>query len=231
MVLAIVVLPGWLSVATNRIYYARILDASTTMTWGMMLYHATIVHVVGVIFVTILTLIFPTYFLQNISLDKILAIGPSNFIKESPTIGFIIFGIYTLWLVVGSIVSGILDTPSFLIRVVGSLLRKVKLAPTRFIEDPIWHKALTLDRDMDKKPSVQVRVRMKNEDIYVGYIHFYPILPDSENSKDFKLGESVYYKNGDLSSPEQLEFDDNNGGVLLNTVNVNSIEYLYIDKE
>ena len=72
---------------------------------------------------------------------------------------------------------------------------------------------------------------MKNEDIYVGYIHFYPILPDSENSKDFKLGESVYYKNGDLSSPEQLEFDDNNGGVLLNTVNVNSIEYLYIDKE
>ena len=72
---------------------------------------------------------------------------------------------------------------------------------------------------------------MKNEDIYVGNLHFYPILSDSENSKDFRLGKSVYYKNGDLSAPEVLDFEDNDGGVLLNTNNVNSIEYLYIDQD
>ena len=39
---------------------------------------------------------------------------------------------------------------------------------------------------MDKKPSVQVRVRMKNEDIYAGCIHFYPFLADSKNSLGFQ---------------------------------------------
>ena len=231
LVLAIVVLPGWLSVAANRFYYARILDPSTTMIWGMMLYHATMVHIVGVISVTILTMLFPSYFLSNLNLDAVLVYGPSKFITESPTAGFVIFGTYTLWIVAGSIVSGVSDAPSLLIRILGSFLRKVKLAPERFEEEPIWHRAFTTDRERIKKSAVQVRIRMKNEDIYVGNLHFYPILPDSENSKDFRLGKFVYYKKGDITSPEELESHDNEGGVLLNTENVSSIEYLYIDQE
>ena len=195
----------------------------------MMLYHATIIHILAIALVTILTLIFPNYFLDTLKLEEVLSNGPYDFIKDSPTVGFTTFGLYALWVVVGSIVSGVADLPSALINVVGSVLSKLKLAPERLIDDLVWHYAFTTDGNSNKELGVQVRVRMKNSNVYVGYLRSYPILSDSVNSKDFRLGSSVLYENGDTSSPIELDFDNTEGGgVLLNTANVSSIEYLYI---
>jgi hypothetical protein len=72
---------------------------------------------------------------------------------------------------------------------------------------------------------------MKNGDVYVGSLHSYPILPDTARSKDFRLGDSVLYPGGDTSSPVEMYFSSlGGGGVLLNTANVSSIEYLYHDE-
>ena len=69
---------------------------------------------------------------------------------------------------------------------------------------------------------------MKNGDIYAGNLESYPILPDSEESKDIRLGDSVRYPAGDFSSPVELDFSNyRGGGVLLNTVNISSIEYMF----
>ena len=68
---------------------------------------------------------------------------------------------------------------------------------------------------------------MKNSDIYVGQLLSYPILPDSEKSKDFRLGDSVFYPGGDTDRAVHLNFNEyESGGVLLNTINVSSIEYI-----
>lgn len=71
---------------------------------------------------------------------------------------------------------------------------------------------------------------MKNGDIYVGNLNSYPILPDSEDAKDLRLGDSIYYPLGDADAAEELNFSESGGGgVLLNTSNVSSIEYMYHD--
>ncbi len=115
---------------------------------------------------------------------------------------------------------------------VGAVLTKCKLAPEPMQEEPVWVKALSLDRRVlerrdDTELNVQVFVRMKNGDLYIGDLRSYPILPDSEEAKDIRLGNSVLYLNDKRDSPVDLRFDDyKGGGVLLNTVNVSSIEYV-----
>ncbi len=54
------------------------------------------------------------------------------------------------------------------------------------------------------------------------------LLLDSEKSKDFRLGDSYYLPGGDINEQVELNFSqhESGGGVLLNTVNVSSIEYI-----
>lgn len=230
LTLAVIVLPGWLSITANRLY--RPADAenhkSTVMEWGMVFFHATVVNVLGVIVVAIVLTSRPD--VRNIGLDRILTEGPIAFVKSSPSDGFIVYGLYLLWLVIGSTISGTANLPSGIIYTIGWLAHAVRLAPDRLQEDPVWYSAFTIDRRASGKSNVQLRVRMKNGDIYVGNLSSYPILPDSEDAKDLRLGDSIYYPAGDVDSAEELSFRENGGGgVLLNTSNVSSIEYMYHD--
>ena len=231
LVLAIVVLPGWLSITANRVYHPRVLDTSPMMLWGMMFYHAAVVHAIGVGIVAVATLIQEEFFLDTLGLVRVLTEGPADFTKASPRTGFGVFGAYTLWLFFASIASGIVDAPSRLTKATGWLLRTARLAPEPLPEEPIWYGALNVDRTTTSKANVQLRARMKNGDVYVGSLHSYPILSDTAISKDFRLGDSVLYPGGDTSSPVEMYFSKlGGGGVLLNTANVSSIEYLYHDE-
>ena len=198
------------------------------MTWGMFFYHAAIVHVIGVVAVILATLLFQEYFLNILDIDRLLVAGPGEFIKETPGTGLLVFGMYGIWIVVGSTMSGVIDLPSKLTDGIGKSMNKVKLAPAPMGDAPVWYSALNLDRKTGgKELNIQVSVRMKNEDTYVGNLESYPILPDSESSKDIRLGNSVLYLGGDNSSPIILDFSNyDGGGVLLNTVNISSIEYI-----
>ncbi|MCY4579828.1 MAG: hypothetical protein OXD31_12380 [Chloroflexi bacterium] len=231
IILAIVVLPGWISVSANQRYYPRIVDKSTVMAWGLLFYHAVTVHVIGFAIFSCIGLIFQNYFLNTLHVDQILTDGPAEFTKNSPGTALAIFGIYSVWMIIGSTLSGVIDLPSRLTIGVGWTANKMRLAPEPTGDEPVWYSALNLDRRRDEKElNILISVRMKNGDIYRGALHTYPILPDSEASKDVRLGNSVLYPNGNTDSPIELEFSDyEGGGVLLNTTNVSSIEYILHD--
>ena len=181
IILAIVVLPGWISISANQRYYARIVDRSTVMSWGILFYHAMIVHLIGVTVVAAMIFIGQAYFLDTLGLDRILTEGLSDFSKKSPGTAFSVFGCYSLWMVVGSTMSGVIDLPSKVTTGVGKVAVILRLAPPPVSSDePVWYRALNLDRKDKDKSSVQVRIHMKNSDVYVGDLESYPILPDSE---------------------------------------------------
>lgn len=231
IILAIVVLPGWISLTANQRYHPRIVDRSTVMAWGLLFYHAAIVHVIGLAVSVSIVLLFQTYFLDTLHVDRILTDGPSEFTKKSLGTALVIFGAYTVWMIIGSTLSGVIDLPSRLTIGVGKAANKMRLAPEPTNDEIVWYSALNLDRMRgETELNIQVSVRMKNGDVYRGALHSYPILPDSEASKDIRLGNSVLYPNGNTDSPINLDFSRyEGGGVLLNTLNISSIEYVLHD--
>ena len=230
IILAIVVLPGWISISANQRYYPRIIDRSAVMAWGLLFYHAAIVHAIGVGVFTVIVLVWHDYFLNTLQFDEILSLGPVEFMKKSPGVSLVVFGLYGLWILIGSAFSGVIDLPSKLTISIGRVASELRIAHEPMEEEPVWFRALNLDRRRERELNVQVLVRMKNGDIYEGSLHSYPILPDSEQSKDIRLGNSLLYPAGDTSSPIELNFSDyEGGGVLLNTTNVSSIEYILHD--
>ena len=231
IILAIVILPGWISITANRRYYPRISDESNLMTWGMLFYHAAIVHAIGIAVTALVTLSLQEYFLNTLDIDRLLPKSPAEFTREMPITALVLFASYGIWMIVGSALSGIIDLPSRLTDGIGKVMNKIKLAPAPMGDEPVWYNALNLDRKIgEKELNILVSVRMKNGNVYVGDLESYPILPDSEASKDIRLGKSVLYLDGDISSPIELEFSNyGGGGVLLNTLNVSSIEYILHD--
>ena len=226
IVLAIVVLPGWLSLSVNQRYYPRIVDRSIVMSWGILLYHAMMVHLIGVAMFATIVLIWRTYFLDTLGLDQILMDGPVEFTKKSPGTAFAVFSVYTLWMLVGSTVTAIMDLPAKMVDGIGRAANLLRLARSPVNSDePVWFRALNLDRD---KSNVQVCVRMKNGDVYVGDLKSYTVLPFSDESRDLRLGDSVRYTGDDSSPPVELDFSDyGGGGVLLSTNDISSIEYMF----
>ena len=73
LVLALIVLPGWLSITVNQLYYPRStgVDKSTVMEWGMVFYHAMVVHVLAVILMAIAMLFWPG--LWTTGIERIIA--------------------------------------------------------------------------------------------------------------------------------------------------------------
>ena len=232
LILAIIALPGWISAAAAQRHHPRAADQTALMVWGMMFYHAAVVHIVGVGTVAAAALIWRGYFLDTLGLERVLTEGADEFVKDSPGTAFAAFGAYFLWIVVGSAISGVVDLPSRLTSAISKAAQKVKLTSEPVDEEPVWYRGLNLGMRQAGKTSVQVLVQMKNGGVYVGSLVSYPILPDSVESKDIRLGKSQWYPNGDLSSkPIELDFANDEGGVLLNTVNVDSIYYRFIDDE
>ena len=230
VVLAIIVLPGWISISAAQLHHPRLVDRTTVMTWGMLFYHAAVVHAIGIAAVALITFAWQGYFLGALALDRILIDGAYAFAKEAPGTAFAVFGLYFLWMLIGSVVSGIIDLPAKLTYGVSRAARKAKLAPEPVREEPVWHEAFTSARREKGKSYVQVAIRMKNGDEYFGGLEAYPILPDSVESKDIRLGNAVLYPNGDESSPVDLNFSEfGGGGVLLNTANISSIHYMFHD--
>lgn len=231
IILAIIVLPGWLSISAAQLHHPRLIDRTGVMLWGMLFYHAAVVHAIGIVLFAL-----PVYFLDTLRIQSVLTGGAYAFAGESPGAALVLFGGYFIGMLIVSVVSGILNLPAKLTYGVGWLLRKANLVKDPFHDEPIWYGALYQEREEEeerkkKEFHVFVSIRMKNGDIYDGVLDSYPVdLPDSEEAKDIKLGNSVLYPNGDESSPVVLNFTDfDGGGVLLNTVNISSIQYIFQD--
>lgn len=236
VVLAIIVLPGWISISAAQLHHPRLVDRTTVMTWGMLFYHAAVVHAIGIAAVALIALAWQGYFLGALGLEHILIEGAAYaFAKESPGTAFAVFGLYFLWMLIGSVVSGITNLPAKLTYGISRVARKAKLAPEPVRNELVWHRVLDLDRrareeEKGGEVNIQVAIRMKNGDEYFGDLKAYTSLPDSVESKDIRLGDAVLYPNGDESSPVDLNFSRfGGGGVLLNTANISGIYYMFHD--
>ena len=229
LILAVIVLPGWISVSVAQRHHPRIVDNTAMMTWGMMFYHAAIVHIIGVGAVAAAALTWRGYFLDALDLDRVITDGAAKFAQDSPGTAFAAFGAYFLWIVVGSAISGVVDLPFKLTSSIEWIANRLSLAPPPEREEPVWYKALDLDRRKSGKSSVQVSIRMKNGDLYIGELKSYPIAPDTAESKDIWIGRYTLYPNDDPLSPIEMRFANGEGGVLLNTANVSSMHYRFFD--
>ena len=232
IILAIIVLPGWLSISAAQLHHPRLIDRTGVMLWGMLFYHAAVVHAIGIAVSALLIFALPGYFLETLRIQSILTDGAYAFASKSPGAALALFSGYFMWMVIASVVSGVVNLPAKLTYGVGWLLRKANLASDPISDAPVWYEAFHRDRRESGKEGIQVTVRMKNGDIYKGSLFSYPLdLPDSAEAKDIKLGDSVLYPNGDESSPIDLDFTEfGGGGVLLNTANISSIQYLFHDE-
>lgn len=235
IILAIIVLPGWLSISAAQLHHPRLIDRMGVMLWGMLFYHAAVVHAIGIAVSALLILALPGYFMETLRIQAILTDGAYVFASKSPGAALALFGGYFLWMVTASVVSGVVDLPAKLTYGVGWLLRKANLVSEPVNEDSVWYRALHQARKeaedrTQKEIHVLVSIRMKNGDVYEGALDSYPLnLPDSVESKDIKLDHYILYPNGDESSPIELDFTEFGGGVLLNTANISSIQYLFHD--
>ena len=229
LILAVIVLPGWISVSVAQRHHPRIVDNTAMMVWGMMFYHAAIVHIIGVGAVAAAALTWRGYFLDALDLDRVLTDGAAKFAQDSPGTAFAAFGAYFLWIVIGSAISGVVDLPFKLTSAIELVAYKLKLVAAPAKGEPVWYKALTLDRRESGRSRVQVSIRMKNGDMYIGELLSYPIAPDTAESKDIWLGKHEFYPHDAPISPVEMDFDDDEGGVLLNTVNVSSMHYGFFD--
>ncbi len=236
IILAIIVLPGWLSISAAQLHHPRLIDRTGVMLWGMLFYHAAVVHAIGIAVSALLIFALPGCFLETLRIQSILTDGAYAFASEYPGAALALFGGYSLWMVVASVISGIVDLPAKFTYGLGWLLRKSNLTSEPVNEAPVWYRALHLARKeaedrAQKEIQVFVSIRMKNGDVYEGALISYPLnLPDSQEAKDIKLGKAILYPNGDHSSPVELDFSDEfGGGVLLNTANISSIQYIFLD--
>ena len=228
LILAIIVLPGWISISAAQRHRPRVFERTTLMVWGMMFYHAAVVHAIGLGTAAALALIWRGYFLDTLGLDRVLTEGAAEFTRDSPGTALAAFGAYFLWMVIGSAVSGVVDLPSKLTSAIGWVASKLHWAAAPTAEEPIWYSALNLDSRKSGKYSVQVSIRMKNGDMYIGELKSYAIAPDTAESKDVWVGNHTFYPNDDPFSPIEMEFADDEGGVLLNTANMYSVHYRLI---
>ena len=228
LILAAIVLPGWISISAAQRYHPRVSERTTLMVWGMMFYHAAVVHAIGVGTAAAMTLAWRGYFLDELGLDRVLTEGAAEFAKDSPGTAFAVFGAYFLWMVIGSTISGVVGLPFKLTSAIGWVANKLHWAAAPTSEEPIWYSALNLNSRKSGKYSVQVSIRMKNGDMYIGELKSYPIATDTAESKDVWVGNHTFYPGDDPLSPIEMSFDNDEGGVLLNTTNMYSVHYRLI---
>ena len=235
IILAIIILPGWLSISAAQLHHPRLIDRTGVMLWGMLFYHAIVVHAIGIAISALLIFALPGYFFDTLRIQDILTDGAYAFAIQSPRAALALFGSYFLWMVIAAVVSGVANLPAKLTYGVSLLIRKVNLTNEPLHEKSVWYRTLYQERKeaedrAQKEIHVLVAIRMKNGDVYEGALISYPLnLPDSEESKDIRIGDSVLYPNGDESSPIELNSTEFGSGVLLNTANISSIQYLFHD--
>ena len=233
-VLAVIVLPGWLSVTASRLYYPLTSDKSAVMQWGTLVYHASVSHVI--ISGLFALIVFGLSYCVSIPLpfDNILSNGKIDFEAEFSMWLFLTTGCYAIVMIFGSTLLGVTNIPS---RITNRIAKSSSyFSPDRKMlpDEPLFYQAWELSRrELGDNTTVQVRAQMKNGDLYVGQLYRYEFVIDIDGSRDIMLVDPiVLFPKGDADKMMEFDFSDSSdetigGGVLLNTENISSIVYEY----
>jgi hypothetical protein len=237
----LLVLPGFLvySFATAR----RADPATKTPLWQLaeIMQYSVYVHLLGA-GLTFVLLFFLQRFGVDSNLDELPGDNPVEFLDKHFVEGVLLFTLYPVYVVIAAAVMGAYDTPrrttELIVIIVSRLTRLISSIPMlgwvppprpAYPEEPIWYRAFhTMTQGFSNK-SPRLLVKMKQGDIYYGYLASYPIVPDDQYEKDFLLRDASYYPDGDLTQEYRLGEDELAGGgtVLLNTANVSSIQVYF----
>lgn len=240
----VLVLPGFLS---YRSALGRRVDPSRRSTlWQLaeMLEYSVYVHALGVGLLFAIATILGSLLHVETHLSELPAKKPDEFLTAYFVEGTLLFTIYPLYVVVAAVLLGAYDMPnktatgivrsiSFLVTLLENipLLRLIRPPTPNYPVEPIWYKAFHVATDGFSEYLPQVMVKMKRGDIYFGLLESYPILPDSERSKDFLISQARYLPAGRTGHPHQLHRVEGGGTVLLNSANVDSIQVYYVANE
>ncbi len=227
LILIAIILPGGLSRIVMRRYHPSVDYRSNLLEWSTIIYHATIVHIIGIWYVVVALWISMMIEERSFVIPIIL---PRDLFESLFNSHVIVTLSWLLILMSVSVLSGIYDLPSKITHLIARIVRRGEQNPKPLLDQSIWFKALDQDREAKHKEYVLVRIRMKNGDEYTGPLQHFPIVPDSNSEKDITLAGTVRFTSKDSSEDEIYEFGDE-GGVLLNTGNISSLEYVYDDME
>ena len=239
LIVALVVLPGWISTTSSHLYNPRESERSALMQWGSLVYHAAVVHA----FVTFLIIVFmsasPESVRETIGIEVAITDGISEYVKRSSITGYLTIFVYVIILMLLSMISGIADIPSRLVRRIGATISVINFATAPVSEVPMWYRAWELDRRSFREQhvasdsievGVNIVVRTKDGDVYAGNLLEYQLLSDDGNTRDIMLGDEItLWPNGDASKEVTLHLNQGRGGVMINSENISSIQYLYFE--
>ena len=235
----ILVLPGFLS---YRSALSRRADPSRrSVLWQLaqMLEYSVYVHLLGIGLVFAFAALLHGVFHVETHLNELLSSRPNEFLKKYFVEGTLLFTLYPLYVVVAAVLMGAYDAPhvfaTAIVRIGGLVVSALSWLPLMgwmkpptpdFPVEPIWYKTFNVATDGFRQSRPEVVVIMKRGDMYYGRLGSYPILPDSESSKDFLITDAVYAPAGRGSSYE-LSSEKGGGSVLLNSSDVDSIQVYY----
>ena len=236
----ILVLPGFLS---YRSALSRRADPSRrSILWQLaeMLEYSVYVHVLGVALVFVITAVLRSTFHLETHLSELPGKAPHEFLSTYFVEGILLFTLYLAYVVVAAVLMGAYDVPhsmathivqgfGLLVRGIGAIpgLRRLRPPIAHFPVEPIWYKTFHVATGGFTRSRPEVMVKMKRGDIYYGLLESYPILPDSERSKDFVITRATYAPASGQGETYHLEQQEGGGTVLLNSADVDSIQVYY----
>ena len=223
-----IILPGGLSLLVMRRYHPSVDYRSTLLEWSVLIYHASLVHFIGFWYMVFVVWVNSMVNERAVNFPSVL---PNRLFDEFMGTNVIWVLVWIALLMMISVVSGIYDLPSKVTHLVARVWRRGDEERRPLLDQSIWFKALQQDREAHGQDfsSVLIRARMKNGDEYTGWLQRFPVLPDSSSEKDITITGEVRFRSSGVGDFQIMEFEDK-GGVLLNTANISSLEYLYQDQ-
>lgn len=231
----LLILPGFL---VYRFAITRRADpAARSILWqtAEILQYSVYVHIVGVGLLFGLLFVLGHFGVES-HLKELPGKSPDKFLEKHFIEGTLLFTLYPVYVVLSATIMGAYDTPNWIAnlieRTTAFIARRIPwIRPPQpaYSQQPIWYDAFhTMPRRSGRNPAlIRLLVKMKQGDIYDGFLESYPILPDEQREKDLLLKWTWYYQDGNLNNARLLSVRDGIGAVLLNTAEVESIQVRY----
>ena len=236
----ILVLPGFLSYRSALARRADPSRRSTLWQLSQMLEYSVYVHLLGIGLVFAVTALLEWAFPFESHLSELPGKKPHEFLSAYFVEGTLLFTLYTLYVVVAAVLMGAYEVPNGvatavvkggrqLARGMGAVPGLGWIKPPRpdFPVEPIWYDAFNTATGGFTLTRPLVMVKMKRGDIYYGEMASYPILPDSEEKKDFLIRHATYAPANRQGQAFRLADQPGGGTVLLNSADVDSIQVYY----
>ena len=239
--IVLLILPGFLA---YRFAVWRSTDPSLrSPLWQLaeILEYSVYVHLSGAALVAALLFFLRYVFGITTHLQELLQSSPGDFLRAYFVEAVLWFTIYPAYVIISSAILGAYNAPvelsarivQYVKRSTGwlsakcRLLRWIPVPKEAYPQDPVWYYAFNTMTQGYTSERPFVFVTLKSGDVYYGQLATYPIVPDTQQEKDFLIVRALYYKDGDANNEQNLYDADGVGAVLLNTANVDSIIIYY----